>query len=232
MAVVKFTLNGKSQTVDVGARDAAVVGPARHARHDRHQVRLRHGAVRRLHRPHQRPAGPLLRARRFRAVAGKTRHHHRRPLGRRSHPVQQAWIEEDVPQCGYCQSGQIMTAAALLAKTAQPTDADIDEAMRGNICRCGTYQTRFARADPSRRRRLHAPKEVPNEPARESPRTFLQDRRCRRRRICWSASICPERSQARAPPPRRRQAERLSCTSARTTSSRSLSTRPRWGRAR
>jgi aerobic-type carbon monoxide dehydrogenase small subunit (CoxS/CutS family) len=58
----------------------------------------------------------------------------------RSHPIQKAWIEEDVPQCGYCQSGQIMTAAALLAKTGNPTDADIDEAMRNNICRCGTYQ--------------------------------------------------------------------------------------------
>jgi len=58
-----------------------------------------------------------------------------------SHPVQAAWIEEDVPQCGYCQSRQIMTAASLLAKKAQPTDADIDEAMRGNICRCGTYQS-------------------------------------------------------------------------------------------
>ena len=56
-----------------------------------------------------------------------------------SHPCQRAWIEEDVPQCGYCQSGQIMTAAALLAKTSNPTDADIDEAMRGNICRCGAY---------------------------------------------------------------------------------------------
>jgi isoquinoline 1-oxidoreductase subunit alpha len=56
-----------------------------------------------------------------------------------STPVQLAWIEEDVPQCGYCQSGQIMTAAALLAKTKNPTDADIDEALRGNICRCGTY---------------------------------------------------------------------------------------------
>ena len=56
-----------------------------------------------------------------------------------THPVQRAWIEEDVPQCGYCQSGQIMAAASLLAKTAQPTDADIDEALRGNICRCGTY---------------------------------------------------------------------------------------------
>ena len=56
-----------------------------------------------------------------------------------THPVQQAWIEEDVPQCGYCQSGQIMAAASLLSKTAHPTEADIDEAMRGNICRCGTY---------------------------------------------------------------------------------------------
>ncbi len=58
-----------------------------------------------------------------------------------THPVQRAWVEEDVPQCGYCQSGQIMTAAALLAKKPDPTDADIDEAMRNNICRCGTYQS-------------------------------------------------------------------------------------------
>ena len=57
-----------------------------------------------------------------------------------SHPVQRAWIEVDVPQCGYCQSGQIMTVAALLAKKADPSDADIDEVMHGNICRCGTYQ--------------------------------------------------------------------------------------------
>lgn len=58
----------------------------------------------------------------------------------RTHPVQQAWMEADVPQCGYCQSGQIMAAASLLAKNPRPTDADIDEAMRDNICRCGTYQ--------------------------------------------------------------------------------------------
>ena len=56
------------------------------------------------------------------------------------HPVQVAWMEEDVPQCGYCQSGQIMSAAALLSKKPAPTDADIDDAMSGNICRCGTYQ--------------------------------------------------------------------------------------------
>jgi isoquinoline 1-oxidoreductase alpha subunit len=53
--------------------------------------------------------------------------------------IQAAWIALDVPQCGYCQSGQVMTASALLARTAQPTDADIDSAMSGNICRCGTY---------------------------------------------------------------------------------------------
>ena len=57
-----------------------------------------------------------------------------------SHPVQKAWMEEDVPQCGYCQSGQIMSAAALLSKKPKPTDADIDDFMSGNICRCGTYQ--------------------------------------------------------------------------------------------
>lgn len=57
-----------------------------------------------------------------------------------SHPVQRAWVEEDVAQCGYCQPGQIMAAAALLAATPKPTDAEIDDAMSGNLCRCGTYQ--------------------------------------------------------------------------------------------
>ena len=56
-----------------------------------------------------------------------------------SHPLQKAWMEIDVPQCGYCQAGQIMSAAALLAKNAKPTDAQIQEAMDGNLCRCGTY---------------------------------------------------------------------------------------------
>jgi aerobic-type carbon monoxide dehydrogenase small subunit (CoxS/CutS family) len=56
------------------------------------------------------------------------------------HPVQRAWITHNVPQCGYCQSGQMMSAAALLKATPSPTDADIDRAMAGNICRCGTYQ--------------------------------------------------------------------------------------------
>jgi isoquinoline 1-oxidoreductase alpha subunit len=60
------------------------------------------------------------------------------PDGR--HPVQRAWISHDVAQCGYCQTGQIMQAASLLARTPNPTDQDIDRAMTGNICRCGTYQ--------------------------------------------------------------------------------------------
>ena len=57
-----------------------------------------------------------------------------------AHPVQLAWIAEQVPQCGYCQTGQVMSAAALLAKTPAPTDAQIDDAMGGNLCRCGMYQ--------------------------------------------------------------------------------------------
>jgi isoquinoline 1-oxidoreductase alpha subunit len=56
-----------------------------------------------------------------------------------SHPLQKAWLEVDVPQCGYCQAGQLMTADALLRKTPKPSDADIDSAMTGNVCRCGTY---------------------------------------------------------------------------------------------
>jgi isoquinoline 1-oxidoreductase alpha subunit len=58
---------------------------------------------------------------------------------RRLQPLQKAWEELDVPQCGYCQAGQIMSAAALLVKTPKPTDSDIDSAMNGNLCRCGTY---------------------------------------------------------------------------------------------
>jgi isoquinoline 1-oxidoreductase alpha subunit len=66
----------------------------------------------------------------------------------RLHPLQAAWIEHDVPQCGYCQAGQLMSAAALLKQKPNPTDADIDAAMNGNICRCGTY--------PRIRKAIHA----------------------------------------------------------------------------
>ncbi|WP_276371146.1 (2Fe-2S)-binding protein [Chryseolinea sp. H1M3-3] len=60
--------------------------------------------------------------------------------GENLHPVQQAWMDENVPQCGYCQTGQIMSAAALIEKNQTPSDSDIEEAMSGNICRCGTYE--------------------------------------------------------------------------------------------
>jgi isoquinoline 1-oxidoreductase alpha subunit len=74
------------------------------------------------------------------AVAGKkvTTIEGLSPTG--DHPVQKAWMQVNVPQCGYCQSGQIMQAVALLKQKAKPNDADIDSAMQGNICRCGTYQ--------------------------------------------------------------------------------------------
>ena len=75
------------------------------------------------------------------------------------HPVQKAWIALDVPQCGYCQSGQIMSAVALLAKNKSPTDADIDAAMSGNICRCGTYQ-RIRAAIHTAARQLSGKKEA------------------------------------------------------------------------
>jgi len=73
------------------------------------------------------------------------------------HPVQQAWEEVDVPQCGYCQPGQIMAAAALLAHNPHPTDADIDTAMSGNLCRCGTY--------PRIRQAIHRAAETAHAPA-------------------------------------------------------------------
>jgi isoquinoline 1-oxidoreductase alpha subunit len=69
-----------------------------------------------------------------------------------SHPLQRAWIEVDVPQCGYCQSGQIMSAAVLLREKSRPTDSDIDQAMSGNTCRCGTY--------PRIRRAIHRAAEL------------------------------------------------------------------------
>jgi isoquinoline 1-oxidoreductase alpha subunit len=76
----------------------------------------------------------------MRSVAGKSVVTIEGLSAKTDHPVQQAWRQANVPQCGYCQSGQIMQAAALLKQKPRPTDADIDSAMKGNICRCGTYQ--------------------------------------------------------------------------------------------
>ncbi len=82
-----------------------------------------------------------------------------------THAVQQAWVEEQVPQCGYCQSGQIMSAVALMAETPQPTDEDIDRFMSGNICRCGAYS--------AIRRAIHRAA----EPSRGTPLVTSQDGR-------------------------------------------------------
>lgn len=139
MAAIQFTLNGKPQRVDVPAqmpllwvlRDAlgmtgtkfgcgiALCGAC--------TVHIDGRPARSCSLPISSVAG-----KKVTTIEGLSRDH--------THAVQRAWIEADVPQCGYCQSGQIMMAAALLEKTSHPTDSDIDEVMRGNICRCGTYQ--------------------------------------------------------------------------------------------
>jgi isoquinoline 1-oxidoreductase alpha subunit len=95
----------------------------------------------------------------FRAVVGKRVTTIEGLSTDRSHAVQRAWIELDVPQCGYCQSGQIMSAAALLAVKPKPSDAEIDAAMAGNLCRCGTY--------PRIRKAIHRAAELLT-PGRES----------------------------------------------------------------
>ena len=76
-----------------------------------------------------------------------------------SHPLQLAWASHNVPQCGYCQSGQLMNAAAFLSKNAKPTDADIDRAMAGNICRCGTYPRIKAAIKSAAGVQVHEPKQ-------------------------------------------------------------------------
>jgi len=140
MASIKFTLNGKSQTVDVSPdmpllwvlRDALGLTGTKYgcgmALCGACTVHLDGTATRSCQTAIERVSGKNVTTIEGLSADG-------------SHPVQQAWIELDVPQCGYCQSGQIMTAAAMLAKNSKPSDADIDEVMRGNICRCGTYQS-------------------------------------------------------------------------------------------
>ena len=133
-------VNGKSTTVDVPP-DMPLLWVLRDVL-DLKGTKFGCGVapVRRLHRPPERRSRDALvltsRSRRRRAceittIEGLS--------ADGTHPLQRAWEELDVPQCGYCQAGQIMSAAALLAKTPKPTDADIDTAMNGNLCRCATY---------------------------------------------------------------------------------------------
>jgi aerobic-type carbon monoxide dehydrogenase small subunit (CoxS/CutS family) len=138
MAPITFTVNGKRQSVDVppempilwALRDVLGLTGTKFgcgiAQCGACTVHLDGQPVRSCSTPMSTAAG-----KRVTTIEGLSRN--------TTHALQQAWIAEDVPQCGYCQSGQIMSAAALLAKTAKPTDAEIDEAMSGNICRCGTY---------------------------------------------------------------------------------------------
>ncbi len=139
MAEIKFTVNGKSQTVNVSPRmpllwvlrDTLSMTGTKFgcgiAQCGACTVHLDGKAIRSCSTPISFAANKAVTT-----IEGLSSDN--------SHPVQSAWIELDVPQCGYCQSGQIMAATSLLAKNPQPTDADIDEVMKGNICRCGTYQ--------------------------------------------------------------------------------------------
>jgi len=136
---ISFTLNGRPQSVDVPAempllwvvRDVIGLTGTKYgcgmAQCGACTVHLEGDAVRSCSTP-------------MSAVAGKAVTTIEGLSADGSHPLQQAWVAEQVPQCGYCQSGQIMNAAALLATTPVPTDEQIDAAMAGNICRCGTYQ--------------------------------------------------------------------------------------------
>ena len=136
--VIRFTLNGQARTVDVEPqmpllwvlRDTLGLTGTKFgcgiAACGACTVHLDGAAVRACQTPAQAVAN-----RRVTTVEGLS--------DDGSHPVQAAWIDIDVPQCGYCQSGQMMSAAALLERTPRPSDGEIDRAMRGNICRCGTY---------------------------------------------------------------------------------------------
>src|ERR1700733_14044156 len=139
MAVVKFTLNGKAQSVDVQAQMPLlwVLRDSLGMTGTKFGCGIAQCGACTVHINGQPTRSCITQVS---TVAGKSVTTIEGLSSDNSHPVQKAWIEADVPQCGYCQSGQIMTAAALVAKTANPSDADIDEAMRGNLCRCGTYQ--------------------------------------------------------------------------------------------
>ena len=138
MAAVKFTLNGKSETVDVvpqmpllwALRDTLGLTGTKFG------CGMALCGACTVHINGQPTRSCITQ---MSTVAGKNVTTIEGLSADNSHPVQRAWIEADVPQCGYCQSGQIMTAVALLEKRPDPTDVEIDAAMSGNVCRCGTY---------------------------------------------------------------------------------------------
>ena len=151
MGIIAFTLNGKAVSLDVGSdkpllwvlrEDLGLTGPkfgCGIAICGCCTVHLADDAIRSCVTPVSRAAGKTVTT-----VEGLS--------ADLSHPVQQAWLDIQVPQCGYCQAGQMMSAACLLAQKANPTDADIDNAMSANLCRCGTY--------PRIRRAIHRAAEI------------------------------------------------------------------------
>ena len=139
MADITLRINGSDKKISVSSGNASAVGSARHPGTDGHKIWLRCGTVRRMHGARRGQPDPFLLNS---GLAGRRQEHHdhRRARRQRIARLQAAWIAEEVPQCGYCQTGQIMSAAALLAKTPNPTDDQITQAMNGNLCRCGTYE--------------------------------------------------------------------------------------------
>ena len=139
MSNIALKVNGRSHTVDVDSVDAAALRPAQRSRPAGPAVRLRPRPVRRVHGDHQRRGGSRRASRRHPSVKGEITTLEGLASNGKLHPLQQAWIDEQVPQCGFCQNGQIMTAKALLDKNPHPTDAQIREGMAGTLCRCMTY---------------------------------------------------------------------------------------------
>ena len=135
--MISLEINGKRHNVDVRPDVPLLWVIREHLAAHRDEVRLRHRDVRRLHRPSRRQGGAVLsdsvrvrpRGKKITTIEGLPE----------NHPVKVAWIKEQVPQCGYCQPGQIMQAAALLAEDGNPSDEKIVTTMEGNLCRCGTY---------------------------------------------------------------------------------------------
>jgi isoquinoline 1-oxidoreductase subunit alpha len=139
MAVINFTLNGQAQAVDVPPEMPLlwVLRDVLNLTGTKYGCGMAMCGACTVHIDGQ-PTRSCLTETRF--IAGRAVTTIEGLSSDGSHPVQQAWREIDVPQCGYCQSGQIMSATALLRANPNPSDADIDAAMRNNICRCGTYQ--------------------------------------------------------------------------------------------
>ena len=134
-----LNINGRNMSVEASNDTPLLLGHPRAVADDRYEVRLRRRPVRRLHGSRQRRSGALLPDRRSATPPARRSPPSKVCTAKGDHPLQKAWIAEQVPQCGYCQSGQIMQAASLLAKNTNPTKEEVVAHMDGNLCRCMTY---------------------------------------------------------------------------------------------